>query len=385
MKGEAPLFSVIIPTKNRSSIVGMAIESVLRQTFGDFEIIVSDNDDSPTATREAVEMFSDPRIHYYRTSGNLSMPDNWEFAISRVSGGYITLLEDKQVLYPDALETLHKVLAGGDVKCVVWMNDKLDDTFIPPVFYRYTGSGKVNEKPTNDILKQLCLERIDYPSLPRMMNSLVSTDFVRFAQRESGLNRYFDLVNPDFVSAFIQLNYLDRITFVDKSLNITGGRALSNGLSGRKKGETARRFINEVGESRFFDFVPLKIVTANNAIMNDYNRIRSTLDGNLRRHEITPEAYMAMCYADIIENEKLGTDMRGERKLWKELLNTMDPAVKRQVRQRTKSIAFRRRISGAPILSPLLNVVRKLRKSQGQVEMVTGYQNAFEAAGFITG
>ena len=49
----APRFSVVLPTKGRSFLVGHAIRSVLAQTFPDFELIVTDNDDGD-ATRQAV-------------------------------------------------------------------------------------------------------------------------------------------------------------------------------------------------------------------------------------------------------------------------------------------------------------------------------------------
>ena len=40
---KAPLFSIVIPTYNRSELVQGAVRSVLGQTFDDFEVVVSDN------------------------------------------------------------------------------------------------------------------------------------------------------------------------------------------------------------------------------------------------------------------------------------------------------------------------------------------------------
>src|SRR5439155_13901434 len=74
----APFFSVVIPTKNRSFLVGGAISSVLRQSFPDFGLVVVDNDDTD-ATQKVVASFDDPRVRHVRTGG-LSMPDNWEAA-----------------------------------------------------------------------------------------------------------------------------------------------------------------------------------------------------------------------------------------------------------------------------------------------------------------
>src|SRR4051812_7380752 len=98
-----PYFSILLPTRNRSEIVGGAIESVLAQTFADFELIISDNDISNTATRDEVGRYSDPRIRYVRTNGNLSMHENWENALNQASGRYCLILEDKMRLVSNAL------------------------------------------------------------------------------------------------------------------------------------------------------------------------------------------------------------------------------------------------------------------------------------------
>ena len=56
----APLFSIVIPTYNRSELVQGAVRSVLGQTFADFEVVVSDNC-SQDDTRDVVARFADHR------------------------------------------------------------------------------------------------------------------------------------------------------------------------------------------------------------------------------------------------------------------------------------------------------------------------------------
>ncbi len=69
-----PLFSIIIPTKNRSQVLFQAITTVFRQTCPDWELIIVDNDDSDD-TRAVCAGFHDTRLKYIRTGG-LSMTDN---------------------------------------------------------------------------------------------------------------------------------------------------------------------------------------------------------------------------------------------------------------------------------------------------------------------
>lgn len=64
-----PLVSVVVPLYNKGELVQRAIESVLCQTFGDFEIIVVD-DCSIDAGPERVREFSDPRILLLKTDRN---------------------------------------------------------------------------------------------------------------------------------------------------------------------------------------------------------------------------------------------------------------------------------------------------------------------------
>ncbi len=59
--GQPPKVTVVIPVYNREKYIGAAIESVLAQTFTDFEILVID-DGSTDGSREVVRSYPDPRI-----------------------------------------------------------------------------------------------------------------------------------------------------------------------------------------------------------------------------------------------------------------------------------------------------------------------------------
>lgn len=64
-----PKVSVILPTYNRAASIDRAIESVLNQTYRDFELIIVD-DGSTDDTEEVVKRFSDDRVHYTRHQVN---------------------------------------------------------------------------------------------------------------------------------------------------------------------------------------------------------------------------------------------------------------------------------------------------------------------------
>ena len=86
--------SVIIPTYNRAKLLDRAIQSVLNQTYQDFELILVD-DGSTDNTREVVSGFADDRIRYIRLNegtGGCAAPRN--LALGVAQGEYIAILDD---------------------------------------------------------------------------------------------------------------------------------------------------------------------------------------------------------------------------------------------------------------------------------------------------
>lgn len=323
-----PFFSILIPTKNRSHIVGFAIQSVLEQTFGDFEIIVSDNDDSETLTRDAVSKFSDPRIKYYRTSGNLSMPDNWEFALSKANGQYITVLEDKQAFYPNALEIIYRCASITGAKAIAWSFDLLDDTKEPIRLTKPDLDNTVCLIPSSELLHAFA-QSCEYNRFPMLLNSCVHRDIVEFVVEKTPLKRFFVHVSPDVCSGFIQLNYIDHIIYINAALSVFGARKLSNGykITNRLKGH--EQFIKEVGEDHFYDYVPIKSTyILSNCIVNDFLRLKSLLSGNLADIIISPRVYAFACFRDIITAFAYGANNKREIKLWREYIRTQPSDVR---------------------------------------------------------
>ncbi len=106
-----PRVTVGIPTFNRAGLLRQAIQSVLCQTFQDFEIVVSD-DCSIDDTEAVVASFHDPRIRYHRTTTNLRPPRNWNECVRFAQGEFFALLPDDDVYCPQFLETM--LAALGD-------------------------------------------------------------------------------------------------------------------------------------------------------------------------------------------------------------------------------------------------------------------------------
>jgi glycosyltransferase involved in cell wall biosynthesis len=103
MNTSPPLVSVCIPTYRGGVYLAAAIESVLKQTLTDLELIVID-DQSPDDTEAIVRGFDDPRLRYVRNERNLGPQGNWNRCLELATGQYFKLLPHDDLLDERCLE-----------------------------------------------------------------------------------------------------------------------------------------------------------------------------------------------------------------------------------------------------------------------------------------
>jgi glycosyltransferase involved in cell wall biosynthesis len=95
--------TVVIATYNRAYILREALESVLAQTFRDFEVVVAD-DGSTDDTPELIRGFQDPRIRYLRHEQNRGCSAAYNSGIAAASGDLIGFLDSDDIWKPTYLE-----------------------------------------------------------------------------------------------------------------------------------------------------------------------------------------------------------------------------------------------------------------------------------------
>jgi glycosyltransferase involved in cell wall biosynthesis len=105
----APKVSICVPTYNRADILPYAVESVLSQTYGDFELLICD-DASPDHTAEVVSQWSDPRIRYIRHPENIKRSRNMRSGYEAAKGEYFIKFDDDDALTPTFLEQTVAIL-----------------------------------------------------------------------------------------------------------------------------------------------------------------------------------------------------------------------------------------------------------------------------------
>jgi glycosyltransferase involved in cell wall biosynthesis len=142
-----PTVSVIIPTYNRAFMLKEAIQSVLDQTYSDYEVIVVD-DGSTDNTREVVNALSDKRVRYvFQENRERSAARNHALSLAR--GRYIAFLDSDDLFLPTKLEkqvaALEKEQKFGMVYSSAICTDKQGKR-IAPFMYKATASGWIYRK-----------------------------------------------------------------------------------------------------------------------------------------------------------------------------------------------------------------------------------------------
>lgn len=103
---------MIIPTYRRANLIGRAIQSIISQTYKDFEIIVVD-DGSNDNTEETIRSIKDERIIYIRHDKNQGAPAARNTGIKAALGNYIAFQDSDDYWHPQKLEKQIKVFENS--------------------------------------------------------------------------------------------------------------------------------------------------------------------------------------------------------------------------------------------------------------------------------
>ena len=147
MHGHTPLVSVIIPTFNRAHIISRSIESVLRQTLSDYEIIVVDDGSTDNTRTLLRDRFGDT-VSYIGKPNNEGLSAARNTGIERARGTYIAILDDDDCWLPEKLARQVKLMESDPAPGLVYCGS-----------LKVNGRGEVLEemKPTKrgDIFEDL--------------------------------------------------------------------------------------------------------------------------------------------------------------------------------------------------------------------------------------
>lgn len=145
MPTKVPKVSICIPTYNYGQFITETIESVLAQTYADYELIVVDNCSSDdTMALVAAYVAKDERIRYFCNESNLGMVGNWNRCLQYVRGEYVKILCADDLLEPSCLKRSMEIFDRyPNVSLVTCIRQTVDKELKPMADIVYADSTRI--------------------------------------------------------------------------------------------------------------------------------------------------------------------------------------------------------------------------------------------------
>jgi glycosyltransferase involved in cell wall biosynthesis len=233
-----PRITVIIPTRERSDVLRKSLRTVTNQDYGNLRIIVSDNC-SQDGTEEIVRSVKDPRVQYLNTGKRLSMSHNWEFALSHVHEGWVTIIGDDDGLLPASINKVADIIRSTNVNAV---RSSVCSYLWPSLTDQSTGRLSVPLQSGHEVRNsQKWLSRVmagaaSYTQLPMLYNGgYVSVSVLNEMKSRNG-SIYRSRI-PDVYSAISIASAVETYIYLNDPLAINGASRHSTGISQFGRGE----------------------------------------------------------------------------------------------------------------------------------------------------
>jgi glycosyltransferase involved in cell wall biosynthesis len=247
MKSESPLFTVIIPCKNRASYLHHTLRTCMMQNYDNMEVLVSD-DGSTDNTREVVEEASrlDSRIHYLMPGSGTGMSHNFEYVLRHVKPGYVIALGGDDGLMPDGIKGMHDTLQETGMELLAWPAP----TYIFPDVNGPDGQLSIRcFKGTKIIDSHQYLSRqaknlhyiSDFESPMFYVKGVASTKLIDRVRNRSVDGSFYSCSTPDGYSGIVLAGEVSHYAFSGKPFSIYGSSSDSQGIVYMSNDEKAKK------------------------------------------------------------------------------------------------------------------------------------------------
>ena len=367
-----PRVSIVIPTRNRAHLLKTALQSALRQTYQDLEILVSDNYCGNEETRKVYESFQDPRLRYVRTDRLLAMPDSWDFALSHAKGDYVTFLTDDSYLLCYALENALGALDKFNAELVVWDCCEYvspDWVFPMPRNVLYVSIRRHQSNPylvsSRDVLQQL-YELQPTRHMPKFLNSLCHQGLIARVLRVQ--KRMFLPPAPDYTAAVSLLVNTDKYVFVGRPLVINGTTPWSIGAAQMiNDGDASKEFFKEFEETESFRrLVDLDLTTATVCAAQSLENVRRAFYSEQIPYQLNERNMLCQSIETVARYERNGADTRAAWRVIDDYIARRDEDFRRAA-----AVQKRRSKLHSKLLTPVWRMVRRMPGAE-YFERLTG-------------
>ena len=346
MEITAPFFSIVLPTLNRASYLPLAIQTVLNQTFTDFELIISNNS-STDNTEDVISSFEDSRIRYVKTDEQIRVGRHFEFALSHARGQYITFLGDDDGYSKIFLESMKETINTHQAKIVgckmckyfYFQVNNYDGQPIErnsihiPAFTNETSCFESKEA-VNNMFAQFRLVEGDVDDSfhpPQLVNAVYHHSLLREIKEKLGVI-FPDLLPCDYYTAVTLLSRTDKYCFLDSPLFIHGYS--ENGTSIVSDKSKSDEYREKNPEYAKLENAPLKVFDIYNCSVDALLQAKKDLQLSANDFPFEFTKYFIVMYFNIKSWEEDGYDVSPEMETFFRNLSEQLPEVREAVLSR---------------------------------------------------
>jgi glycosyltransferase involved in cell wall biosynthesis len=149
-----PKISVVIPAYNNADYIGETIDSILAQTFTEFELIIADHSSSDETMSILNRYAGDPRVTILSTPAGGGAPRNWNRVTEAATGEYLKLVCGDDLLYPESLELQLKAIEADPTVTLVASPRHIVDAQGKPVIENRGLDGLVGTVPGSEAVRR---------------------------------------------------------------------------------------------------------------------------------------------------------------------------------------------------------------------------------------
>jgi hypothetical protein len=331
-----PLFSIVIPTYNRHDLLPHAIQSVLRQTFDDYELVVCDNF-STDNTAVVVSQFPDCRIRYIRTPQHFVLADNFEFSRKHATGRLVLMMSDDDALVSTALQTVYEEYSRHEADLIfVKIAEYRDNGFpgpdrnvldCPP----FTGARRIIH-PDEFINPLFAFKELKFSMHPT--GFVFAKAIADLAAERSG--RFFQTNGVEYFALPVAARLANKIAYIDLPLVILGRTKKSWGSNLRLCNpgkDQIKKFIDDVNKTG--QSSPLTNFTMCNLIAEGILTAQKLFPKEFESYSFDEAQYIIMTIDELEERKRLGVDVSCEMTEIKHYLSE-NPALRNDIAQRRR-------------------------------------------------
>lgn len=241
-----PLFTVIIPTKDRAEYLHHTLRTCSNQDYENLEVIVSDDGSSDNTKEVVLEAArKDTRIKYV-TPGSVGMRDNFEFALDHVKAGYVIALGGDDGILPYGISEMWKALQETGLDLLTWR----PMGFLYPAIRSGRGQMNLNRPGKSKVLRSSeylarqardlhYIRDIESPMF--YVKGVVATRLVEQVRSRTADGKFYVCPTPDGFSGIVLAGEVEQYAFSGIPFTIGGASPTAQGLAYISGGDESKK------------------------------------------------------------------------------------------------------------------------------------------------